>query len=52
MGLRTTDLELLAMNRVSKELEKLPPEARERVVNWLAAKAWQSAGQPASSEAK
>lgn len=42
MGLQTTDIELLTMNRMERMLRKLPDASmRERVANWVAARSWQ-----------
>lgn len=47
MGLQTTDVELLTMNRLERMLRKLPdPAMRERVANWIAARSWQDAPIP------
>jgi hypothetical protein len=43
MGIRTTDPELLLMNRLERLLRQSSPRVRENVINWLSAKDWSDA---------
>jgi len=38
-----SDLELLVMSQLSRLIRSLPSDARERVVNWVAAQTWHEA---------
>lgn len=40
MGLRTTDTELLTMNKVERLLRKLPENARNNVAHWVSTRDW------------
>ena len=44
-----SDLELSVMHSFSNTLKQLPPESRNRVVNWIASQEWAEAAQPADT---